>query len=104
MQSSSPDSATPRPRNWIEVRFEDFVQCRDETLAPPGVLPGSQAGPDSRERRGGGRWKHDPGHNHYDLLAPALERYVWDVSVGGLTARLRQAAATVGHGAVATYL
>ena len=25
--------ATPRPRNWIEVRFEDFVQRQDETLA-----------------------------------------------------------------------
>ena len=25
--------ATPRPRHWIEVRFEDFVQRQDETLA-----------------------------------------------------------------------
>ena len=25
--------ATPRPRNWIEVRFEDFVQRQDKTLA-----------------------------------------------------------------------
>ena len=25
--------ATPRPKNWIEVRFEDFVQRQDETLA-----------------------------------------------------------------------
>ena len=71
--------ATPRPRNWIAVRFEDFVQCQDETLdrleAYLGVrLARIPVNPDAV-----GRWKTDPGPNYYDFFAPAMERYGYEI-------------------------
>ena len=66
--------ATPRPKNWIEVRFEDFVQRQDETLARLesylGVtLARIPVNPDAV-----GRWKTDTGPNYYDFFSHAMER------------------------------
>jgi hypothetical protein len=75
--------ATPRPRNWIEVRFEDFVQRQDETLARLESylsvrLARIPVNPDAV-----GRWKTDTRPNYYDFFAPAMESYGYEIPDGG---------------------
>ena len=52
--------STPRPRNWIEMRFEDFVQCQDETLAPLESYLGVKLARIRVNPEAVGRWKTDP--------------------------------------------
>jgi hypothetical protein len=64
--------ATPKPRHWTEVRFEDFVLRQDETLARLEAflridLEGIPVRVDPV-----GRWRTDPGPYVFDFLEPAL--------------------------------
>ncbi len=67
--------SVPRPKHWIEVRFEDFVQKQDETLArleeflgiPLAKIP---VKPDAVDR-----WKLDQGTSYYDFFEPAMREY-----------------------------
>lgn len=71
--------ATPKPRHWIEVRFEDFVLRQDQTLAklseflelPLAKIPVLTAAV--------GRYRTDDGNNYYDFLAPAMEDYGYEI-------------------------
>lgn len=67
--------ATPRPANWIEVRFEDFVLQQERTLARLEEYLGIPLGriivrPDAVER-----FKHDEGVHDFDFFAPELAQY-----------------------------
>ncbi|HXF60590.1 MAG TPA: sulfotransferase [Caldilineaceae bacterium] len=67
--------ATPKPANWIEVRFEDFVLRQEETLARLEEYLGIPLAriivrPDAVER-----YKHDDGVHDFDFFAPALAEY-----------------------------
>ncbi|MCE5278425.1 MAG: sulfotransferase [Planctomycetaceae bacterium] len=67
--------ATPRPRHWIKVRFEDFILDQDATLKrleaflgiPLAKIP---VRPDSV-----GRWKSDTENHWFDFLAPAMDEH-----------------------------
>jgi hypothetical protein len=67
--------ATPRPANWLEVRFEDFVLQQEATLARLEAYLGIPLGrivvrPDAVER-----YKLDGGVHEYDFFAPELAHY-----------------------------
>ncbi len=67
--------ATPKPENWIEVRFEDFVLHQEDTIARLEEYLGVKLAriivrPDSVER-----WKLDQEKHDFDFFAPALSEY-----------------------------
>lgn len=67
--------ATPKPANWIEVRFEDFVLKQEETLQRLEdflciKLARIDVRPDSI-----GRYLTDPEPSYYDFFAPAMQEY-----------------------------
>jgi hypothetical protein len=67
--------STPRPQNWIEVRFEDFVRHQGETLARLEDYLGIPLGrivvrPDAVDR-----YKLDEGVHDFDFFAPELAQY-----------------------------
>ena len=66
--------ATPRPRHWIEVRFEDFVLDQENTvrrLEEYLEIPLARiiVRPDSV-----GRWRTDDGQHYFDFFEPAMRR------------------------------
>jgi hypothetical protein len=71
--------ATPRPRHWIEVRFEDFILDQDRTLKRLEAYLGFplariEARPDAV-----GRYRTDTGANYFDFFAPAMKEYGYEV-------------------------
>jgi hypothetical protein len=67
--------ATPRPANWIEVRFEDFVLQQEATLTRLEAYLGIPLGriivrPDAVER-----YRLDGEAHNFDFFAPALADY-----------------------------
>ena len=67
--------ATPRPRHWLEVRFEDFVLDQETTLARLQTFLGFPleripVNPDAVDR-----WKLDSDTSYYDFLEPAMQEY-----------------------------
>ena len=70
--------ATPRPRHWTEVRFEDFVLHQEETLAQ---LEGFLGIPLARipvRRDPVGRWRTDEGRHDFAFLADPIRDYQYD--------------------------
>ena len=73
--------ATPKPENWLEVRFEDFVQRQEETLARLESfleirLARIPIRPESVDR-----WRQDEGTSYYDFLGPAMLERGYEVPV-----------------------
>lgn len=71
--------ATPRPAQWLEVRFEDFVLKQEETLQRMEDFLGFKLSriivrPDSIDR-----WKLDDGVNYFDFFAPAMREYGYEI-------------------------
>lgn len=71
--------ATPKPQHWLEVRFEDFVLKQEETLARledflDMKLARIIVRPDAVER-----WRYDEGVNYFDLFAPAMQEYGYEI-------------------------
>jgi Sulfotransferase family len=67
--------ATPKPKHWLEVRFEDFVLHQEETLQRLEdfleiKLARIIVRPDAVER-----WKADPGINYFDFFLDAMKAY-----------------------------
>lgn len=67
--------ATPRPKHWIEVRFEDFVLDQENTvrrLEEYLEIPLARiiVRPDSV-----GRWRTDEGPHYFDFFEPAMRQY-----------------------------
>lgn len=72
--------ATPRPKYWLEVRFEDFVLAQEETLERLEAFLGIDLAriivrPDTI-----GRWRKDEGVHHFDFFEPALRAYGYELS------------------------
>jgi hypothetical protein len=72
--------ATPRPKHWIEVRFEDFVLKQDETLARLEDFLGIDLVKIPVRTDPIGRWKTDEGTSYYSFLGPAMVEYGYEVS------------------------
>jgi hypothetical protein len=73
--------AAPRPKHWIEVRFEDFVLRQDETLARLQDFLGIKLAKIEVNAEAVGRYKLDEGVNFYDFLAPAMSEYGYEMPV-----------------------
>ncbi len=67
--------ATPRPRQCIEVRFEDFVLRQEETLGRLEAFLGLKLARIPVQPEAVGRWKLDEGVSCYDFLRPAMGEY-----------------------------
>lgn len=70
--------ATPQPKNWHAVRFEDFVLKQDETLAGLEEYLGIPLGkiivrPDAVDR-----WKLDDGQNYFDFFGPSMDEFGYE--------------------------
>ena len=71
--------ATPKPRHWIEVRFEDFVLEQRKTLRRIKKFMGMNLVRIPVRTDSIGRWKTDPQTNYFDLLEPAMREYGYDI-------------------------
>lgn len=71
--------ATPRPRHWIEVRFEDFVLRQEETLKRLEDYLGIPLARIPVQRDAVGRWQTDAGTNYFDFFAPAMREFGYEV-------------------------
>ena len=70
--------ATPKPENWIEVRFEDFVLRQEETLARLEAYLGIELARVPVRPEAVGRYKADEEVNYFDFLAPAMIAYGYE--------------------------
>ncbi|MBN1352535.1 sulfotransferase [candidate division KSB1 bacterium] len=70
--------ATPKPKYWIEVRFEDFVLRQVQTLARLEDFLGIKLARIPVNREAVGRWKSDEGINYFDFFAPAMAVYGYE--------------------------
>jgi hypothetical protein len=71
--------ATPKPKHWIEVRFEDFVLRQDETLERLGDYLGLKLAKIPVRTESVGRWKEAEGISYFDFFKPAMLAYHYDV-------------------------
>ena len=67
--------ATPKPKHWHEVRFEDFVLWQDETLAGLEKYLGFELAKIPVKPEAVGRWRDDDGIHHFDFFTPDLLEY-----------------------------
>ena len=73
--------AMPRPKYWLEVRFEDFVLQQDETLARIGDFLGAKLARIPVQPETVDRWKLDQGINYYDFLEPAMKQFSYEIPI-----------------------
>ena len=71
--------ASPRPRQWIEVRFEDFVRQQDQTLRRLEAFLGIPLARIPVKADAVDRWKIDAGASFFDFLAPAMRGYGYEI-------------------------
>ena len=71
--------ATPRPKHWIEIRFEDFILNQTETLKRLEAFLGIPLAPVEVRPDAVARWKQDQGVNYFDFLAPAMREYGYEI-------------------------
>lgn len=67
--------ATPKPKHWLTVRFEDFVLDQDKTLATLSEFLGFPLVKIRVNPEAVGRWKKDKTLKEYDFLAGELEAF-----------------------------
>lgn len=67
--------AVPRPRHWIEIRFEDFVLDQDHVLGRIGDFLGIPLSRIPVNPDAVGRYRTDHGRNHHDFFEPAMREY-----------------------------
>ena len=65
--------ATPEPKNWIKIRFEDFVLQQEETLEKLEAFLGFPLGRIIVRKVPVERWKQDANHQELDFLQNALK-------------------------------
>ena len=70
--------AMPKPKHWIEVRFEDFVLKQDETLARLEDFLGLKLAKIPVQTEPIGRWKTDEGVHTFSFFAPAMREYGYE--------------------------
>jgi hypothetical protein len=71
--------STPRPKYWMEVRFEDFVLKQDETLRKIEDFLGIKLEKIPVHPETVDRWKLDQGVNYYDFLEPAMHQFGYEI-------------------------
>jgi hypothetical protein len=76
---------TPRPKHWLEVRFEDFVLKQDETLACLEDFLGIKLAKIPVQPETVGRWKLDNQVNYFDFFAPTMAQYQYEMPVPSQT-------------------
>jgi hypothetical protein len=67
--------ATPKPEQWIEVRFEDFILQQDETLERLEDFLRIKLAKIPVRSEAVDRWKLDEGISYYDFLEPGMIEY-----------------------------
>lgn len=67
--------ATPKPRNLIEMRFEDFVLRQEESLGRLEAFLGVPMARIEVRPEAVGRWRREPGPHDFGFLADDLARY-----------------------------
>lgn len=70
--------ATPRPANWIEVRFEDFVLHQEKTLKRLEAFLGIPLARIPVKPEAIGRWRTDPEETDFDFFAEAMQEYGYE--------------------------
>lgn len=71
--------ATPKPKNWIELRFEDFVLNQEETLRRLEKFLGISLERIPVRPETVGRYKSDKGKNYFDFFEPAMKEYGYEI-------------------------
>jgi len=71
--------AMPKPAQWIEVRFEDFVLKQDETLARLEDFLGFDLVKVPVTPEPIGRWKTDEDVHDFGFFEPALVQYGYEI-------------------------
>jgi hypothetical protein len=82
--------STPLPGQWIEVRFEDFVQDQEATLARLEAFLGFSLARIKVNPDAVGRWQTDQEINYYDFLEPAMREYGYQIPPQSRTAAPEQ--------------
>jgi hypothetical protein len=67
--------ATPKPKHWLPVRFEDFVLDQERTLARIGGFLGLPLAKIPVRPETVGRWRTDTGAHDFDFFASDLLEY-----------------------------
>jgi hypothetical protein len=89
--------ATPKPRRWTTVRFEDFVQQQDETLQRLESFLGFPLVKIPVKPEAVGRYKSDTGRHDFPFFAEDLVSYGYsptDADVRGASARRQKGRST----------
>ena len=71
--------ATPKPRHWIEVRFEDFVLDQERTLRRLEAYLGFPLARIEVRPDAVARYRTDTGVNYYDFFAQAMKEYGYEI-------------------------
>ena len=67
--------ATPKPKHWLTVRFEDFVLDQDATLDRIGAFLGLDLAKIPVRPESVGRWRSDQGEHNFDFFRNELIEY-----------------------------
>ncbi len=71
--------ATPRPKRWIEIRFEDFIDKQEETVTRLEAFLGIPLARIVVRKDAVNRWKHDQGVNYFDCFESAMREYNYEI-------------------------
>lgn len=71
--------ATPKPANWIVVRFEDFVQKQAETLKRLEAYLGIPLAPITVRAEAVGRYTAADGVSYFDFLDEGMRTYGYEI-------------------------
>jgi hypothetical protein len=71
--------ATPRPKNWLTIRFEDFVLNQDQTLRTLGEYLGFPLVKIATHPDAVGRWKQDRQRHDFDFLLDDLREFGYEL-------------------------
>ena len=71
--------STPKPKLWIEVRFEDLVTKQEETLERLEAFLGIPLARIIMRQDTINRWRHDDGVNYFDFFEPAMREYNYEI-------------------------
>jgi hypothetical protein len=74
--------STPRPKHWIEVRFEDFVLNQETTLGRLEDFLEIKLARIPVKPEAVDRWKNGPGVNYFSFFAPAMQEYGYEIPEG----------------------
>ncbi|MBE2239437.1 MAG: sulfotransferase, partial [Caldilineaceae bacterium] len=72
-------AATPKPTNWIAVRFEDFINQQEATLARLEAYLGIPLGRIIVRREVVGRYDRAEGVSYFDFLEAGMREFGYEV-------------------------